>query len=38
MVMLEKWSFAKQTNEDREFENPCLKSERENKGMTKCQA
>lgn len=38
MVRLEKWSFAEQTNVDREFENPCLKRKGENKGMSKCQA
>lgn len=33
---LEKWSFAEQTNVDREFENPRLKRKGENKGMSKC--
>lgn len=33
-----KWSFAEQTNVDRQFENPWLKTKGENKGMFKCQA
>lgn len=38
MVRLKKWSFAEQTNVDREFENLSLKTKGENKGMSKYQA
>lgn len=37
-MTLEKWSFAEQTDADKEFENLCLKRKGENIGMSKCQA